>query len=126
MNPSPLFTAFVIACTIGPLAALLSLLARDRLATHREKTAAAIANARRAGFLQGMHLGYAAWGIHVKTLHGMNVHGFAEECRGCGTATGSILAADAEYWTCQSCQHRNPAPMPVTPKPPPRAPANHE
>jgi len=83
------------------------------LARRREKTAGAIANARSQGFLEGLSHGYASWAAHVKHLHQMDVHGFAEKCRGCGTVTGNIIGADADYWTCEACKHRNPAPVAV-------------
>jgi formamidopyrimidine-DNA glycosylase len=78
----------------------------------RQETATAIRNARRAGYLQGSDRTMQIWGAHVRTINQMDMHGFAETCRKCGTITLSLISTAEEYWSCDQCQHRNPAPLP--------------
>lgn len=112
MTPSDIVT--LTTCILASmLAVALSYWIAGRRASRREQTATAIANARRAGFIQGMDHGFAVWGVHVKRVHGLQVHGFAEACRGCKTINGMIMAVGSEYWNCPECKHRNPAPMPA-------------
>lgn len=97
---------------IGLIIAHVHDLWKERREKGREDIANAIRNARRAGYLQGANNTMTVWGAHARAIQGVDLHGFAEDCRKCGLITLSLIPASEEYWTCKSCQHRNPAPLP--------------
>jgi hypothetical protein len=73
--------------------------------------------ARHDGWLEGLSEGKRDQAHDWNTREGRRIYyGFAEDCRNCRTTTACVMPRRREYWNCQKCGHRNPAPLPVEPQ----------
>lgn len=109
----------VIACLVAGIGRMLAIQSRDR-----RRAAAALVRARSRGVLHGLNLGWIHHGRAMAEIRRAPVHGYAAECEACQTVFGIVGNASDEYWHCDSCGHRNAAPLVaedpclmVTPKP---------
>ena len=76
-----------------------------------KKREAASAEILKAHFVAGLNAGTRNHAIWIHNNIGNDINGFALSCDKCGTIFSALTVASAEYCTCPSCQHRNPAPL---------------